>query len=103
VVLSVGGQWPEGADVRLHVSTIGAPGLGRGNGRLEARAVEVTTSGRGAAARERSVRLWLPAPDGTVCSDEAVSSGETAALCVDSARQERRTDTQSRPALAEVG
>lgn len=92
VVLSVGGQWPEGADVRLRVSAVGAPGLGHGHGRLEARAVEVSTSGRGAAARERHVRLWLPASDGSV------------RLCVDSARQSRETDAQSiAPAWAEVG
>ncbi len=92
VLLSVGGRWPEGADVRLTVAASGAPGLGRGDGRLEARAVEVTTSGRGAAARERCVRLWLPAPDGSV------------ELCVDSPRPERQTDAQSPAlALAQVG
>ena len=69
VLVAVGGAWPEGADVRLTALTVGADGLGRGDGRLAARQVEVIASGRGAAARERRLRLWLPDRDGTIHAD----------------------------------
>jgi len=39
-------------------------GVEAGHGFLQAREVEVAASGRGAAGRERSVRLWLPGHDG---------------------------------------
>ena len=65
-VLVVTGAWPEGADVRLQLSASRWEGLGRGHGRLTGRRVEVVAGGRGAAARERRVALWLPHPDGGV-------------------------------------
>lgn len=61
--------WPCPAEVRLTVASSSWTGpAGGGAGRLEARRVEVVAGGRGAAARERRVPLWLPAPDGTVAS-----------------------------------
>ena len=57
--------WP-GADVRLVAGDARWEGVGQGHGRLRARRVEVVAGGRGAAARERRVSLWLPGPDGGV-------------------------------------
>lgn len=69
----VGGRsaWPE-ADVRLTVARSEWVGLGAGCGRLQGRRVEVVTGGRGSAARERQVALWLPHPDGGVAAVEPV-------------------------------
>ena len=61
------GVWPQAPDVRLMVASATWAGVGGdGAGRLEARHVEVVATGRGAAARERRVPLWLPAPEGGV-------------------------------------
>jgi hypothetical protein len=65
VLLPFSGSWPQGADLRLTVGASVWQGLGEGYGHLQARAAEVVASGRGAAARERRVRLWLPGPEGT--------------------------------------
>jgi hypothetical protein len=56
--------WPEGLDLRLRAVGATWHGLGSGHGHLRARRVEVVASGRGAAARERRVALWLPGPGG---------------------------------------
>jgi hypothetical protein len=69
------GAWSEGADVRLGVAASRWEGLGDGHGHLRARQVDVVAQGRGAAARERRVTLWLPGPDGRVAS---VQHGDTA-------------------------
>ncbi|HEV2766710.1 MAG TPA: hypothetical protein VGV63_03245 [Acidimicrobiales bacterium] len=59
--------WPSPAPVRLAVASPAWTGpAGAGAGRLLARRVEVVATGRGAAARERRVALWLPGPDGGV-------------------------------------
>ena len=63
-VLVVAGTWPEPAEVQLAVVSSSWEGLGQGHGRLRGRRVEVVAGGRGAAARERRVALWLPHPDG---------------------------------------
>jgi len=54
------------ADVRLSVAGAAWEGLGEGHGRLRARRMDVVANGRGAAARERRVSLWLPASGGGV-------------------------------------
>lgn len=60
-----GGGWPHGGDVGLRMaSSAWAGAAGDGAGRLAARRVEVVAEGRGAAARERRVSLWLPGPCG---------------------------------------
>jgi hypothetical protein len=56
------GRWPLNADVRLCVA---APEW-RWNGRLVARRVQVTASGKGVYARERRAALWLPDETGAV-------------------------------------
>jgi len=64
-VLVVAGEWP-GADLRLRLTEAAWAGLGDGTGHLTGRRVTVTADGRGAAGRERTARLWLPAADGAV-------------------------------------
>ncbi|MET8624638.1 hypothetical protein ABZW30_12930 [Kitasatospora sp. NPDC004669] len=66
----VGGEWP-GARVRLRVESRVWSGLGAGRGRLRARRMVVVAGGRGAAARERRVGLWLPDDQGAVRTAEA--------------------------------
>ena len=56
----------EGADVRLTTERPEWHGLGDGHGHLTGRTVDVVAGGRGAASRQRRVRVWLPAPDGGV-------------------------------------
>ena len=65
-VLVVAGPWPEAAEVRLTVASSAWEGLGPGYGRLLGRRVEVVAGGRGAAARERRLGLWLPHPEGGI-------------------------------------
>jgi len=57
-----GSTWPLGADVRLSV----AEPEWQWDGRLVARRVRVTVSGKGVYARERSAALWLPDSSGRV-------------------------------------
>ena len=64
-----GGGWPEPPEVQLTVAAASWDGVGRGHGRLRGRRVEVVGGGRGAAARERRVALWLPHPEGGVRSE----------------------------------
>jgi hypothetical protein len=64
VLLVFNRSWPDRADLRLAVAASAWQGLGQGYGHLQARAVEVTASGRGPSARERRLRLWLPDPEG---------------------------------------
>jgi hypothetical protein len=66
VVRGARGGWPEAADIMLSVTPTEWRGLGQGHGYLQARSVEVTSSGRGAASRERRVQLWLPGSNGTL-------------------------------------
>lgn len=66
VLVVAGDGWSEPAEVRLRVASSSWEGVGQGHGRLRARRVEVVAGGRGAAARERRVPLWLPSTDGGV-------------------------------------
>lgn len=61
------GRWP-GADVELACRAEAWHGAGAGDGRLRSREVRVQSTGRGAAARPRAVRLLLPGPGGPVAS-----------------------------------
>jgi hypothetical protein len=58
-VLVTGAGWP-GADLVVEVVRGAWHGLGAGWGRLRERELEVVAYGRGAAARTRRVRMWLP-------------------------------------------
>jgi hypothetical protein len=67
VVLVPLGRWPLSADVRLAITSPEWFGLaGCGAGRLVARRVQVTASGKGVYARERRASLWLPDESGAV-------------------------------------
>lgn len=65
----------DGADVRLSVQPGGWVGLARGQGRLAARQVVVRAEGKGVAGRVRSVRLWLPGPDGGIAPADELATG----------------------------
>jgi len=58
------------SDVVLKVDAVEWDGLGQGHGHLVSRRIEVTTGGRGAAARGGRSRLWLPDRKGEVRSSE---------------------------------
>lgn len=62
VLVPVGARWPLPADVRLSV----AQPEWHWDGRLVARRVRVTVSGKGVYARERHASLWLPDESGRV-------------------------------------
>ncbi|MHB8504704.1 MAG: hypothetical protein ACYDEN_03120 [Acidimicrobiales bacterium] len=64
VVDKSGAGWPEAVDVRLDVEDAVWSGLAGGDGTLERREMVVRSSGRRGAARERRVRVGLPAADG---------------------------------------
>jgi hypothetical protein len=53
------GDWA-GADVTLRVVRGVWEGLGQGRGRLRRREVTIAARGRGAAARPKEIRVWLP-------------------------------------------
>ncbi|HET7488555.1 MAG TPA: hypothetical protein VFJ85_11545 [Acidimicrobiales bacterium] len=53
------GPW-DGADLHLSVARSTWHGLAEGSGHLTSRLLEVVAEGRGAAARPRRARLWLP-------------------------------------------
>ncbi len=80
LVVSCGtGAWP-GADLSLSVAGVGRwRGLGQGHGYLQARSVEVTSIGRGAASRERRAQLWLPGPHGSLGSVSSTAPAAPAA------------------------
>ncbi len=65
-------RWPR-ADVELTVRTEQWTGLGVGHGRLHARQVTVSATGRGRAARPREVTCWLPAAGGGIGTIDLVS------------------------------
>jgi hypothetical protein len=58
--------WPEAPDLRLAVVHASWAGLGSGHGHLRSRRLEVVTTGRRAAARERRTILLLPGPAGPI-------------------------------------
>jgi hypothetical protein len=53
------GRW-DGADVNLRVLRGAWEGLEQGRGRLRRREVTVSARGRGAAARPKEVKVWMP-------------------------------------------
>ncbi|GAB2740673.1 hypothetical protein [Kitasatospora kifunensis] len=80
-VLLVAGAWP-GAELRLSVRESHWVGLGDGYGLLAGRQARVLVEGRGAAARGRTARLWLPDEHGVV---RAMTAAELAAELADEA------------------
>ncbi|WP_051966474.1 hypothetical protein [Kitasatospora mediocidica] len=84
-VLLVAGEWP-GAGLRLGVRSSRWVGLGAGHGLLAGRQAEVVVQGRGAAARGRTARLWLPDGHGVV---RALTEEEAARETAPEAERER--------------
>ncbi len=72
VLVLLAAEVPVPADLRLVPGRGTWHGVGEGHGHLRARRMEVTASGRRAAARPRRVTVWLPAAGGGVAPvDEA--------------------------------
>jgi hypothetical protein len=63
VLAVMGDSWPGSASMRLGIVTGRWCGLEDGCGHLWGREVEVVTSGRGAASRQRRARIWFGQPD----------------------------------------
>lgn len=67
VLLQVGGvasRWAQAPDLVVEGSDPSWVGLGRGHGRLQARQLTLSVTGRRGADRPRRGRFWLPGPDG---------------------------------------
>lgn len=73
------GRWP-GADVELDCRAEIWHGAEAGHGRLRSREVVVCATGRGAAARPRTVRLLLPGPGGPVAATALAGSVATSVV-----------------------
>lgn len=77
-VLFTAGAW-QGAHLCMSVSAARWQGADQqGHGRLRARCLAVRVEGRGAAARPRLTRLWLPAPGGGCAAAEAAQVAQVA-------------------------
>lgn len=75
VLLHLGGHhdvWAAAPDLTVGSGRSRWEGVGVGHGRLRARRVEVTVTGRRGAVRARTAELWLPGPDGQVARAEPV-------------------------------
>src|SRR5262245_6436126 len=70
VVVLVGSAGPFLPDLVVAGSAPSWHGLGSGWGHLRARCLPVEVTGRRAASRPRTGRLWLPDPDGTIRLEE---------------------------------
>jgi hypothetical protein len=68
--------WPQAPDICLTASPPVWEGLGHGHGRLWSRRLDVTSSGRRAAARMRRGCIWLPSPGGVA---QPVAQGDEVA------------------------
>jgi hypothetical protein len=82
------GRW-EGADLTLQVMRGGWEGLDQGRGRLRRREVVISARGRGAAARPKEVKVWMPG-DGSPRPVTPVPAGVTPVAAVPK-RAPRRT------------
>lgn len=71
VLVVCGRRWA-GVELEIEATATRWEGLGDGHGRLRARAFDVRVGGRGAAARERRARIWLPSSDGTIFAEPAI-------------------------------
>lgn len=83
VLLQVGGAtsaWSQGPDLVVTASAGSWSGLGSGHGRLRARRVTVSVTGRRGADRPRRAELWLPGPDGRIAPVEAAPAPDPVAV-----------------------
>lgn len=79
------GPW-EGTDLVLESMRAVWEGLGQGRGRLCRREVTISAHGRGAAARRKQVRIWLPAaPVGWIGAELTGPPERTALTVIDGA------------------
>lgn len=77
VLLQVGGHtgaWAQAPDLVVSATTASWMGLGPGHGRLQARRLEVTVTGRRGADRPRRATLWLPGHDGTISRADPITT-----------------------------
>ena len=69
VLVQAGGRaevWAAQPDLTVAAGASRWEGVGVGHGRLRARRVEVSVSGRRSAVRPRAAELWLPGPEGQI-------------------------------------
>jgi hypothetical protein len=69
VLVQAGGRadvWATQPDLTVTAGASRWEGVGVGHGRLRARRVDVSVSGRRGAVRPRAAELWLPGPDGQI-------------------------------------
>ena len=78
VVVLVGAAGPFQPDLVVAGSAPVWHGLGCGWGHLRARCLPVEVSGRRAASRSRTARLWLPDPEGAVRLEESPAEASAA-------------------------
>jgi len=78
VVVLVGAAGPFQPDLVVTGSAPVWHGLGCGWGHLRARCLPVEVSGRRAASRSRTARLWLPDPEGAVRLEESPAEASAA-------------------------
>ncbi len=102
-VLLVAGAWP-GAELRLSVRESRWVGLGAGHGLLAGRQTEVLVEGRGAAARGRSGRVWLPDEHGVVraLTPQEAAGGALAPAAIGVGHGEQPGDAVGRGRLTAV-
>ena len=77
VLIQAGGRaevWATQPDLTVASGASRWEGLGVGHGRLRARRVEVSVSGRRGAVRPRRAELWLTGPDGQIALAEPVAA-----------------------------
>ena len=77
VLLQVGGHtgaWAQAPDLVVSATAASWMGLGPGHGRLQARRLEVTVTGRRGADRPRRATLWLPGHDGTISRADPITT-----------------------------
>ena len=77
VLVQAGGRqgvWAEQPDLTVASGASRWEGVGIGHGRLRARRVAVTVTGRRGAVRPREAELWLPGPDGRIAVAEPVAA-----------------------------
>jgi hypothetical protein len=93
VLAVMGDGWPGTADVRLGIVAGCWRGIEDGRGYLWGREVDVVSSGRGAATRQRRARTWLGGPLPEPLDAELLAKGPGDAVAAGPSRRQATTST----------